>query len=453
MRIVHTDQLSQRIVGVGSGQITALLGDDIAAGIIGVLEGNAVLGDLLHQRRGAVRTEPAVDVGIGAGQLACIRAAFRGSGRNATQLIVAVGYLLSIAVVGQRRHAVVPVVGIGGLVSLRPDVLSEAFQIAQLVVLQPRAVHQASVAVIPHLYLTRAIRQIVVRSRRAAKVGVLHFAGLAVRAVLVGIALGALPVVLYARQTVVSIVGVAHLAAVAVLHFGKQTVAVVLIDVRGKGLAAHLDGGLPSHCIVIKGVGYVRSIAGGIVRHGLDAVVFISVGVFVGLAVAGSGHVGYAFGGVVAVVHCLAGGIRYAGQGAVVGVHDLCNGVSPRVFGRSGEVAVGGVRGFRADVRIGAVRRASGKHPIIQAAAGGGVAIAVVGVVVRHMHRSSGSQQQMLLLFRVASAVIEPVLIVPCGRIAAGLRVSERRRTGRGKTQGLVKLCKFALLMLARWRQ
>lgn len=158
-------------------------------------------------------------------------------------------------------------------------------------------------------------------------------------------------------------------------------------------------------------------------RHGLDAVVFIGVGVFVRLTVAGSGHFRHALGGVVAVVHRLTGGIRHAGQRAVVGVHRLRNGVSTRVLGGSGEVAVGGVRGFRANVRIGAVRRTSGKHPIIQTAAGGGVAIAVVGVVVRLMHRGSGTQQQMLLLFRVASAVIEPVLIVPYGRITAGLRV------------------------------
>lgn len=215
MRIVHTDQLSQRVVGVGSGQITALLGDNVSAGIVLVLEGDTVLSDLLHQRRGAVRAETTIDVTIAAGQLARICAAFRGSGRNAPQLIVAVGYLLSIAVVGQRSHAVVLVVGIGGLVGLRPDVLREAFQIAQLVVLQARAVHQASVAVVSHLYLTRALRQIVVRPRRAAKVDVLYFAGLAVRAVLVGIALSALPVVLYARQTIVSIVGIADLAAVS----------------------------------------------------------------------------------------------------------------------------------------------------------------------------------------------------------------------------------------------
>ena len=43
-----------------------------------------------------------------------------------------------------------------------PLISSQAFQIAQLVVLQPRAVHQASVTVVSHLYLTRAILQVVV---------------------------------------------------------------------------------------------------------------------------------------------------------------------------------------------------------------------------------------------------------------------------------------------------
>ena len=101
MGIVHADQLAQRVIGVGGGQVSALLGDNVSAGIVLVLEGNAVLGDLLHQRRGAVRAEAAVDVGIAAGQLPCRCAAFRGSGCDATQLIVAVGYLLSIAVIGQ----------------------------------------------------------------------------------------------------------------------------------------------------------------------------------------------------------------------------------------------------------------------------------------------------------------------------------------------------------------
>ena len=78
MGIVHTDQLSQRVVGVGGGQITALLGDDVSTGIVLVIEGDTVLSDLLHQRSSAVRTVTAIGILIGAGQLACRAATFGG---------------------------------------------------------------------------------------------------------------------------------------------------------------------------------------------------------------------------------------------------------------------------------------------------------------------------------------------------------------------------------------
>ena len=71
MRIIHTDELSQRIIGIGRGQITSLLGDDVSTRIILILKRNAVLGDLLYQRGGTVRAVCAVDILIAAGQLAC----------------------------------------------------------------------------------------------------------------------------------------------------------------------------------------------------------------------------------------------------------------------------------------------------------------------------------------------------------------------------------------------
>ena len=48
MRIVHTDQLAQGVVDIGRGQRAALLGNDVASAVVGVLEGNTILGDLLH---------------------------------------------------------------------------------------------------------------------------------------------------------------------------------------------------------------------------------------------------------------------------------------------------------------------------------------------------------------------------------------------------------------------
>ena len=45
MRIIYADQLSQCIIGIGRSQITTLFRDDVAAGIVGILERNAILGD------------------------------------------------------------------------------------------------------------------------------------------------------------------------------------------------------------------------------------------------------------------------------------------------------------------------------------------------------------------------------------------------------------------------
>ena len=39
MRIIHPNQLAQRIIGVGRSQTATLLRDDVAAAIVGVLEG------------------------------------------------------------------------------------------------------------------------------------------------------------------------------------------------------------------------------------------------------------------------------------------------------------------------------------------------------------------------------------------------------------------------------
>ena len=71
MRIIHSDQLSQRIVDVGGGQISALFRCNIAQIIIRILERDSILGNLLYKRRGTIRTVRAVDILIAAGQLAC----------------------------------------------------------------------------------------------------------------------------------------------------------------------------------------------------------------------------------------------------------------------------------------------------------------------------------------------------------------------------------------------
>lgn len=111
-------------------------GGDVAAGIVGVLEGNAVLGDLLHKRGRAVRAVAAIDVFVGAGQLAGICAAFHHTGCHTTQLVIGVVHLLRTAVEGDVRHTVVAVVGVLGLLALAAGLLGEYLQLVQLVVLQ-----------------------------------------------------------------------------------------------------------------------------------------------------------------------------------------------------------------------------------------------------------------------------------------------------------------------------
>ena len=69
MRIVHANQLAQGVVLIRRGQVAALLAGDVPSRIVFIFERDAVLSNLLHQRRGAVRTISAVHVFIGARQL------------------------------------------------------------------------------------------------------------------------------------------------------------------------------------------------------------------------------------------------------------------------------------------------------------------------------------------------------------------------------------------------
>ena len=147
MRIVDTNQLSQCIIGISCGQVATLLGDDVAAGIVGVLERNSILGNVFHQRRSAVRAVCTVDVSIGAGQLACCIAAFGGSGGDSAEIVVSVGDLLSCAVVLDFGYSVVAVVGVFRGVDFVAGFFGELFEIAEFVILQQRSVENFAVCV------------------------------------------------------------------------------------------------------------------------------------------------------------------------------------------------------------------------------------------------------------------------------------------------------------------
>ena len=66
--------------------------------------------------------------------------------------------------------------------------------------------------------------------------------GLTVGGVGIGEAVGGLIVVADGGDTVEIVVGILNLAAVAILHFAEQGVAVVGVHVGRQGLRTHLDG-------------------------------------------------------------------------------------------------------------------------------------------------------------------------------------------------------------------
>ena len=163
----------------------------------------------------------------------------------------------------------------------------------------------------------------------------------------------------------------------------------------------HLDGGLPSHFIVIKAVGYVRSIAGGVVRHGLDAVVFIGVGVLAGLAIRSRLHLRHALGSVVAVVHRLPVRIGDAGQRSIGSIDILSGNAAACILRGSLVVAIGGIGRFGLDERRVAGLLADG---------GQRIAIGIVREHVALAHGRDAFLQQVLLMLRGRRAVAHGVL-------------------------------------------
>ena len=170
MRIVDTNQLSQCIVGVDSSQVATLFGDNVAAGIVGILERNAVLGNLLHERRSAVRAVCAVDILISTGQLARCAAAFCSSGGNSAEIVIGVVHLLRAAIILNARLAIIAVIGIIRGVRFAAYLLRKLFQIAEFIIFQQRSVENFSACGFFQLRLARTIRKVVVRSRNSAEV-------------------------------------------------------------------------------------------------------------------------------------------------------------------------------------------------------------------------------------------------------------------------------------------
>ena len=233
------------------------------------------------------------------------------------------------------RDAAVLVVGERRLVMLLAHPLMEGLQAVLPIIRQRGAVEQVAFPV-PQRRLHRPLRQVVFRLQAAVQVVIVHHCRRPVRPVFVGIARGRLRVgsiVGHAGEAVKIIVRVFHLAAVAVLHLFEQAAAVVLVDVRGERLRAHLHRGFAAQAVVVEGIGHIRGgVAGSVVAVGLDAVIFVSVGIFVGLAAGDGLDGGDALGGVVLVFHCLPGGVGDALEGEIV-VQRVRDGVAGKIIG------------------------------------------------------------------------------------------------------------------------
>ena len=417
MGVIDPDELAKGIVGVGGHLAVARLRGDVPAGIVGVGEVHGVaaraLRDARHQRRGAVRAIAAGHEGIGSGIPR--RAVGQRALLDAAKFVIFVGDLVQAVVELHLGHAVVDVVGIGGLVRRAKPAfthfLAEAVEVGMAGVLQRGAVEAVAVRA-DQRTLAGAVREVVFRLVAAPKVVVMDARRHAVRAVLVGVAVGRFIVIAQAGDTVEIVVGILHLAAVAILHLLKQAIAVVFVDVRGKHLRAYLHRGLAAEVVIIEGVGDVRGrVVRGVVADRLDAVLLVGVGVLVGLAVGGGLHAGDALGVIVGIADRLAGGVGDAVELAGARVGAARHSVAAGVLRGQGEVAVRGVGLLGADVGVGRLRRVVRGHAVVHATGTGAIAELVVVVVIDDLFRRALAQQQVFCPLGVCFSVPGKILV------------------------------------------
>lgn len=278
--------------------------------------------------------------------------------------------------------------------------LAEAVEVGMAGVLQRGAVESVAVRA-DQRTLAGAVREVVFRLVAAPKVVVMHARRHTVRAVLVGVAVGRLVVIAQAGETVELVVGILHLAAVAVLYLREQAVAVVFVDVRGERLRTHFHRGFAAEVVIIEGVSDIRRIVRGVVADRLDAILLVGVGILVGLAVGGGLHAGDALGVIVGIADRLAGGVGDAVEFTGVCVGAARHGVAAGVLCGQGEVAVRGVGLLGADVGVGRLQTAVVGGADVQPAGGRAIAVLVIVVVVNDILRGAGTQEQMLGALRI----------------------------------------------------
>ena len=140
MGIVYPDELAKCIVSVGRGCAVSGFGNDVAAIVIGVREGDTGLLDRGYQRSGAARAIAAANVAVSAAQ---------GAGGTRGDLAkIVVGVVERVfPIESHDGDAVVGVIGVGGAELLGRQGFLQRGQTVLGVVLQTRAVDQAAVGV------------------------------------------------------------------------------------------------------------------------------------------------------------------------------------------------------------------------------------------------------------------------------------------------------------------
>ena len=140
MRVVHSNQLAQRIISVSRSRAIASFAGDITAIVIGVGEGDARLLDGRHQRSGTARAIAAIDITVGAAQGA-------GSTRGDTaKAIVSIAERI-FPIEGHSGDAIIVVVGVGGAELLGRQGFLQRGQPVLSVVFQARAIDETSVGI------------------------------------------------------------------------------------------------------------------------------------------------------------------------------------------------------------------------------------------------------------------------------------------------------------------
>ena len=242
-------------------------------------------------------------------------------------------------------------------------------------------------------FALRTVGNIIFTGHRSSAHVVLHLRHFTVGTIGIGEAIRGFIVIPHAGDALETVIGVDHLAAIAVSHVCHSAVRV--IGGGGQRLRAHLHGGRTSNGIISEVIGHVVCTGSRRIMFHLSELV-LGIGIAVGIFLAvyrgrGLGHLAvlviFIFDRLAARVgdrlHCV--NIDPVGW-----IHDACYGFAPRVCLRQHMIAV-------------FIIARSGLHEerTIAGLAGQLIAMAVIGILVHNAQRTGRLAQQMLLLFGI----------------------------------------------------